>query len=141
MTAASHAARTAADLTVVTGRLMRRLRAESPVPPHHLTALARLRDEGPVTTSGLAARERVRPQSMAHTVADLVAEGLVTRRDDPHDGRKVILDLTDHGMATLEHERLARTSWLADGIEQLLDDTERAVLEQAIVLVARLLDR
>lgn len=126
---------------MVTGCLARRLRAESSVPPHHLTVMARLRDDGPLTTSGLAARERVRPQSMAQTVADLVSDGYVARRADPDDGRKVLLDLTDRGRAALEHERLARASWLTKGIDQHLDDTERAVLEHAIVLLNRLLDR
>ncbi|TQM11207.1 MarR family winged helix-turn-helix transcriptional regulator [Pseudonocardia kunmingensis] len=137
----SEAARTAADLTVVSGCLARRLRAESSVPPHHLAVMARLRDHGAETTSGLAARERVRPQSMAQTVADLVSEGFVVRRDDPDDGRKLLLDLTDRGRVALEHARLARTSWLTTGIEQQLDDAERAVLEHAIVLLNRLLDR
>ena len=38
---------------------------------------------GPQTTSALAAAERVRPQSMAQTIAELEAAGLVARRPRP----------------------------------------------------------
>ncbi|TFV88920.1 MarR family transcriptional regulator [Blastococcus sp. CT_GayMR16] len=103
--------------------------------------LGRLDREGPRTTSRLAISERVRPQSMAATVADLVTAELVTRRPDPEDGRQVLLELTDEGRTVLERERRARTAWLAAAIGAELDEADRAVLDQALVLVRRLLDR
>jgi DNA-binding MarR family transcriptional regulator len=73
-------ARLASELRVVLGQLMRRLRAEHRFPISHGTVLGRLDREGPRSVSDLAAAERVRPQSMAQTVADLEADGLVSRR-------------------------------------------------------------
>ncbi|WP_209309019.1 MarR family transcriptional regulator [Blastococcus sp. CT_GayMR16] len=132
---------TAAELSVVAAQLIRRLRTESAFPAHQLMVLGRLDREGPRTTSRLAISERVRPQSMAATVADLVTAELVTRRPDPEDGRQVLLELTDEGRTVLERERRARTAWLAAAIGAELDEADRAVLDQALVLVRRLLDR
>ena len=53
-----------------------------------MTVLGRLDREGPASISDLAAAERMRPQSMAQTVRDLEAAGLVSRRPDPDDGRR-----------------------------------------------------
>jgi DNA-binding MarR family transcriptional regulator len=132
---------TAAELSVVAAQLIRRLRTESAFPAHQLMVLGRLDREGSRTTSQLAAGERVRPQSMAATVADLAAAGLIDRRPDPGDGRQVLLDLTAQGRTVLAHERRARTSWLAAAIDAELDEPDLAVLDQALALVRRLLDR
>jgi DNA-binding MarR family transcriptional regulator len=132
---------TAAQLSVVAAQLIRRLRTESDFPAHQLMVLGRLERDGPRTTSQLAGSERVRPQSMATTVADLVAGGLVSRRPDPGDGRQVLLELTGEGHTVLDRERSARTSWLAAAIGNELDEGDRAVLDQALVLVRRLLEQ
>jgi DNA-binding MarR family transcriptional regulator len=132
---------TAAELSVVAAQLIRRLRTESAFPAHQLMVLGRLDREGPRTASQLAVSERVRPQSMAATVSDLVATGLVVRRRDPGDGRQILLELSDTGLTVLQRERRARTSWLAAAIAAELDAADRAVLDQALVLVRRLLDR
>jgi DNA-binding MarR family transcriptional regulator len=132
---------TAAELSLVAAQLIRRLRTESDFPAHQLMALGRLERDGPRTTSQLAGDERVRPQSMATTIADLVAAGLISRRPDPGDGRQVLLELTDEGRTVLERERGARTSWLASAIGNQLAEADRAVLDQALVLVRRLLEQ
>ena len=75
----------ASELRVVLGQLMRRLRAEHGFPLSHGAVLGRLDREGPQSVSDLAAAERVRPQSMAQTVGDLEADGLVIRTPDPDD--------------------------------------------------------
>jgi DNA-binding MarR family transcriptional regulator len=132
---------TAAELSVVAAQLIRRLRTESAFPAHQLMVLGRLDREGPRTASQLAISERVRPQSMAATVADLVAAELVVRRRDPGDGRQILLELSDTGVTVLQRERHARASWLSAAIAAELDAADRAVLDQALVLVRRLLDR
>ena len=90
-------ARSASELRVVLGQLVRRLRAEHNFAISHATVLGRLDREGPRTTSALALAERVRPQSMAQTLAELSAAGLVGRRPDPLDGRQILIELTDLG--------------------------------------------
>jgi DNA-binding MarR family transcriptional regulator len=106
-------ARLASELRVVLGQLMRRLRAEHRFPISHGTVLGRLDREGPRSVSDLAAAERVRPQSMAQTVADLEADGLVSRRPDPDDRRRALVELTAQGRSALEADRLNREGWLA----------------------------
>src|SRR5437763_8944241 len=84
----------ASDLRVVLGQLMRRLRAEHRFPISHGAVLGRLDREGAQSVSELAVAERVRPQSMAQTVSDLEADGFVTRRPDPGDRRRAMVELT-----------------------------------------------
>jgi len=131
---------TAGDLAVVAGQLARRLRSRSAFPGHQLIALGHLDREGACTTSRLAALERIRPQSMAQTVAELVAAGAVDRRPDPHDGRQILLEITEDGRRLLERERSARRTWLAEQIAEALDDREQAVLDEAVQLLRRLLE-
>ena len=82
------------QLRTVMSQLVRRYRRDRTLPTSQVSALVWIDGEGPSTTSKLAALEHVRPQSMAHTVGQLEAAGLITRRADPDDGRKVLLDLT-----------------------------------------------
>ena len=78
----------AAELRGVIGQLIRRLRNENLFPLNQASVLGRLDREGPCSVSDLAAAERVRPQSMAQTVGDLEADGLVERSPDPDDRRR-----------------------------------------------------
>ena len=94
------------------GRLVRRLRAEPGAAVGQLAVLGRLDREGPASISDLAAAERMRPQSMAQTVRDLEDAGLVSRRPDPHDGRRSFVELTAAGLETLHATRARREDWL-----------------------------
>jgi DNA-binding MarR family transcriptional regulator len=131
----------AGELRVVLGQLMRRLRAEHGFPLSQGAVLGRLDREGPRSVSALAAAERVRPQSMAQTVGDLEADGLVARSPDPTDGRRALVSLTDAGRATLAADRDKRDGWLAQGIVQELTAQEQDVLARAVALLRRLVDR
>lgn len=128
----------ASDLRGVLGGLVRRLRAEHRFPLSHGTVLGRLDREGPRSVSDLAHAERVRPQSMAQTVADLEADGLVVRRSDPHDRRRAPAELTDQGRLALQADRRRREGWLARAIAEQLSPDEQAVLSQAVPLLRRL---
>ena len=128
----------ASELRVVLGQLMRRLRAEHGFPLTHGAVLGRLDRQGPLSTVELAGAERVRPQSMGQTLAELEAQGLVSRRPDETDGRRTLLDLTDAGRQTLADERARREGWLAQAIEQEFSGEEQEILAQAIPLLARL---
>jgi DNA-binding MarR family transcriptional regulator len=128
----------AAELRVVAGRLMRRLRAEHGFPLSQGSVIGRLDRDGTASIGALAAAERVRPQSMTQTVADLEAEGLIARRPDPGDGRRALIELTDAGRARLGQDRAKREGWLARAIEQELSEGERRLLERALPLLERL---
>ena len=87
-------------------RISRRVRFESTqvVAPHQLSVMARL-DNTALTPRELAEIERVSPPSMTRTVAALVERGLVTRQDDPLDGRQVFISLTTEGASLLRETR------------------------------------
>jgi DNA-binding MarR family transcriptional regulator len=129
----------ASDLRVVIGQLVRRLRAERrDLPLAQMTVLGRLDRVGPCGVSDLAAGERVRPQSMASTVAALLAAGLVSRAPDPGDRRRVLIALTPAGREALAVDRRRREGWLADAIRGDLSPKEQRALADAAVLLARI---
>jgi DNA-binding MarR family transcriptional regulator len=131
----------AGDLRVVLGQLIRRLRAERQgLPLGQVTVLGRIERGGPAGISALAADARVRPQSMAATVTALEAAGLVTRRPDPGDGRRALIELTPPGRDALLADRRRREDWLADAIDRDLSARERRVLAEATELLGRLAD-
>ncbi len=135
--AQSEVARTASELRVVLGQLVRRLRAEHRFPLMHGAVLGRLDREGPQSVSDLAAVERVRPQSMAQVVGDLEADGLVHRRPDPDDRRRALVELTEQGRTTLNEDRRHRVGWLVSAIEEL-PPSEREALARATTILRRL---
>jgi DNA-binding MarR family transcriptional regulator len=128
----------ASELRVVLGRLVRRLRAEHRFPLSHGMVLGRLDRTGPQSVSDLANAEGVRPQSMAQTVGDLEADGLIERRPDPEDGRRALVELTDAGRLVLAGERRRREGWLADAIASEMSLREQALLRDAVELLRRL---
>jgi DNA-binding MarR family transcriptional regulator len=128
----------ASELRVVLGQLSRRLRAEHRIPMSHATVLGRIDRCGPKSVSDLASAERMRPQSMAQTVADMEADGLVERRPDPDDRRRALVTLTVEGAAALLDDRSRREGWLAGAIGEHLSSTEQDVLEEAVELLRRL---
>ncbi len=130
--------RSASELRIVLGQLIRRLRAEHSFSLSQGVVLARLDRQGPQTTSALATAERLRPQSMAQTVADLQASGLVTRTPDPIDRRQVLIALSDEGRRTLAADRRRRDGWLAQAMAEELTPDEQETLIRAVPLLRRL---
>jgi DNA-binding MarR family transcriptional regulator len=131
-------ARTANELRLVLGRLVRRVRAEAALPLGQGAVLGHLDRTGPMTTSDLAAAERVRPQSMARTVAQLVELGLIRAAPHPTDRRKTLLSATAAGRAALEDQRDRRAGWLAEAIAQQLSPAEQRTLARSVELLGRL---
>lgn len=119
---------------------MRRLRAEHGFSLSQGAVLGRLDRDGTTTIGALAAAERVRPQSMAQTVCDLEALGLIARRPDPTDGRRVLVELTESGTDTLAEDRRKREGWLGQAIGEDLSQEEQEVLRRAVTLLRRLAD-
>jgi DNA-binding MarR family transcriptional regulator len=128
------------ELRETLGRVVRRLRAEPGPPLGQHAVLGRLDRDGPASISDLAAESRMRPQSMAQTVKDLEEAGLVTRRPDPHDGRRAFVELTPAGLQTLLDVRATREDWLMRALESELSAGEREELREALALLARLAD-
>jgi DNA-binding MarR family transcriptional regulator len=128
------------ELRETVGRVVRRLRAEPGPSVGRMAVLGRLERDGPSSISDLAARERIRPQSMAQTVGDLEAAGLVSRRPDLTDRRRAFIELTAAGLELLQTTRAGRESWLTEVLEREFDRRERALLHDALVLLGRIAD-
>jgi DNA-binding MarR family transcriptional regulator len=139
--ATSDPALVASELRAVLGGLVRRLRSQHGFPLTHGAVLGRLDRGGPQSVSDLAAAERMRPQSMAQTVSELEADGLVERRADPSDRRRALIELTEQGRSALAADRRAREDWLAQAIERDLSDDERSMLRDAVELLRRLAEQ
>jgi DNA-binding MarR family transcriptional regulator len=63
---------------------------------------------------------------------------MVTRRPDPRDGRRALVELTPEGLATLEADRRDREGWLARAIAEDLDASDRATLKRSVELLRQI---
>ncbi|WNI16094.1 MarR family winged helix-turn-helix transcriptional regulator [Actinacidiphila sp. ITFR-21] len=143
-TPGSLAERTATDLRIAVGPLVRRLRQFRPdgeLTLSQTSALVRLDREGPATASELAAGEGIRPQSMCTIVNALQDRGLVARAHDPHDGRRMVVSLTAAGRDGLHGARRERGRRLALAISEELTPAEQEQLAAAIPLLERITRR
>ncbi len=134
-------ANVAGALRASIGLLLRRLRqvqAEGELTLPESAALTRLDRGGPSTASALARLEQISPQSMGATLGALEARGLVERRPDPQDGRRVLLSVTDSGRQVLQGKRNARTEQLAKALSAGFTPAELRQLEAAAPLLERL---
>ena len=75
---------------------------------------------------------------MGAMIAELQANGLVTRNADPNDRRRQLLSLTKAGGRALADGRAARRTWLAQSIDDKLDTGEQKSLLIALALVRRI---
>jgi DNA-binding MarR family transcriptional regulator len=125
------------ELRVVLGRLMRRLRGEHRFPLTQASVLGWLDRDGPRSIGELAAIESVRPQSMSQTIYELEAEGLIARRPDASDGRRIQVALTARGRKALDADRAAREGWLGTEIGEFTPE-EQEILREAVALLSRL---
>ena len=89
-------------------------------------------------TSALARLEQISPQSMGATLSALEARGLVRRGPDAHDGRRVVLSVTDLGRQLLRDKRDARTGQFARALSAGFTLDELNQLMAAAPLLERL---
>ncbi|NJP95615.1 MarR family transcriptional regulator [Nonomuraea sp. FMUSA5-5] len=131
----------AEDLRQVIGRLVRAARAADTMPPGEAAILGHLDRGGPRTTAELAHLRGVTHQAAAKSVKELLGDDLVRAEPHPHDGRKLLLHITDRGRARLQRERAQRAGWLDAAIRDTLSPEERRRLRECVPLLARLTDR
>ena len=139
-------AEVAGALRVSVGMLVRKLKQVSAAGDEELTlpetsALSRLDRGGPATSSDLARLERISPQSMGATIAALEQRGLIERDRDPHDGRRIVLSVTDAGLQVVRDRRGARTAQIARALAAGFTPGELAQLRAATPLLERLAER
>jgi DNA-binding MarR family transcriptional regulator len=129
----------AARLRLSATRLARILRqqADLGLTPSQITALATVGREGPLTLGALADTEHVTPPSMTKVVERLEGLGLIERRIDPVDRRRVLAAVTPAGEAALATARARKDALLSTRIAEL-DPDELARLAAALDVLDRL---
>jgi DNA-binding MarR family transcriptional regulator len=132
------AAELANELRLALRGVTRGWRGAYHIPLAHTAVLVRLDRGGATYVSALATAEHVRPQSMAQTIAELEGQGLVDKRDDPTDGRRLLIEITAEGRRRLDEDRRRRQDWLSDAIDAELSDADRTSIDAAIPLLRRL---
>jgi DNA-binding MarR family transcriptional regulator len=139
-------AEVAGALRVSVGMLVRKLkqvqvRGDDDLTLPETSALSRLDRGGPATSSDLARLERISPQSMGATIAALEQRGLIARDRHPHDGRRIMLSLTDAGRQVVRDRRGARTEQIARALADGFTPEELAQLRAVTPLLERLAER
>ncbi|MFG2379315.1 MarR family winged helix-turn-helix transcriptional regulator [Streptomyces sp. NPDC048504] len=132
----------ASALLASIGVLVRRARqvpVEGGLTMPERSALSRLDRAGPTTSSALAREAQITAQAMGATLNALRTRGLVERRPDPDDGRRVVLTVTDAGRQALRNKRNARAELLARALTGgAFTPTELEQLAAAAPLLERL---
>jgi DNA-binding MarR family transcriptional regulator len=131
----------ASALQVSIGLFVRRLRhtsVEAELSLPGISALSHLERAGSATTSDLARAGQITPQAMGATLAVLEERGLVERRPDPCDGRRVVMSVTNAGREALTNKRNARTRQLAKALAGRFTQAEVETLRAAAPLIERL---
>jgi DNA-binding MarR family transcriptional regulator len=119
-------------------RRLRQVRVPGGLSQPESQALAKLVREPPTSSADLARAEGISAQSMGATVAALETQGLVTRRSDPDDGRRILLVPTPAGRRLAEDKRTARSEQLGRALAAGFSDDELERLLAAAPLLERL---
>lgn len=131
------------ELRLSIHRMTRRMRQQQPEDDLTLTqisALAIIWREGPITAGELAQREQVRPPSITRVVDGLEAARMVVRKDNPADGRQVLVEITSSGRARMESYVEAREAWLAQQLRDL-SAKDQEILHRASAILNDLASR
>jgi DNA-binding MarR family transcriptional regulator len=133
----------AAALRVAIGMLYRRLRQATPteLTLAESSTLSRLERGGPASSSELARYDRISPQSMGVTVAALEDRGLIERRRDPGDGRRIVLSITEAGRRLIHDKRGERTGQIAAALGGGFSGDELTQLKAVVPLLERLAEK
>ena len=134
----------ALDVHNAVSMLLRRLKQErvaSGLSLPESATLGRLDRSGDATAADLARAEQISPQSMGATLAGLEQRGLVQRRPDPRDGRRVLLSISAAGRAAMQDKRSARAEQFAAALGETFTQDELRTLATAAPLLQRLAER
>jgi DNA-binding MarR family transcriptional regulator len=107
--------------------------------PRETQALVRLSDHGPMGQQALGAALDIDASNLVALLNDLEAEGLISRRRDPQDRRRHVVEISSRGEKVVDEVERAST-----GVESeffaALSDEERVVLQRLLARVAESTD-
>src|SRR3989440_12995511 len=94
--------------------------------PRHVAALIELRDHGELTQQSLCGQLHLDPTNLVAILNELEQRGFATRRRDPEDRRRHLVEVSKKGIAVIE-----KVSEVMDGVEDdLLEGFSPAEREQ-----------
>jgi len=109
-----------------------------------LLTLSTLEREGPVRVTTLATAANIGQPAMTELIQRLERHGLVTRVDDPEDGRVALVSLSDAGRALRGDQQRERRDRLAVLLTALPAEDEAALnlaMRVALPIIRRLIDQ
>ena len=99
--------------------------------PRHVAALIELRDHGQLSQQSLCGRLHVDPTNLVAILNELEQRGYATRRRDPEDRRRHIVEVSKKGLGVIE-----KASKVMDEVEEELleglDASERDALADSL---------
>jgi DNA-binding MarR family transcriptional regulator len=105
--------------------------------PRHVAALIELRDHGELTQQSLCGQLHLDPTNLVAILNELEQKGFATRRRDPEDRRRHLVEVSKKGIAVLE-----KVSEVMDGVEDdLLEGFEPAERKQLEGLLTSIWER
>jgi DNA-binding MarR family transcriptional regulator len=105
--------------------------------PRHVAALIELRDRGELTQQSLCGQLHLDPTNLVAILNELEQRGYATRRRDPEDRRRHLVEVSQKGLAVIE-----KVSEVMDGVEaDLLEGFEPADREQFENLLTSIWER
>jgi DNA-binding MarR family transcriptional regulator len=107
------------------------------VRPRHVAALIELRDRGELTQQALCGQLHLDPTNLVAILNELELRGYATRRRDPEDRRRHLVEISSKGVAVIE-----KVSEVMDGVEEdLLDGLKPLEREQLEGLLTSIWER
>jgi DNA-binding MarR family transcriptional regulator len=105
--------------------------------PRHVAALIELRDGGELTQQSLCGQMHLDPTNLVAILNELEERGYATRRRDPEDRRRHLVEVSKKGIAVID-----KVSEVMDRVEDdLLDGFEPAEREQLEALLTSMWER
>src|SRR3954452_3028637 len=102
--------------------------------PRHVAALIELRDRGELTQQALCGQLHLDPTNLVTILNELETRGYATRRRDPDDRRRHLVEVSKKGLAVIE-----KVSEVMDGVEDDLlaglEPAERAQVEPLLTSI------
>ncbi len=92
-----------------------------------LRLLTFLRDDGDLTMTEMSRRLGVTPRAVTTLATCLESAGMLTRQDNPRDGRSTVLHITDAGQQTTERLWDAHRDAIASVVDKLTDHQKAAL--------------
>lgn len=90
--------------------------------------------------SEMAEMVKIKAQSMSQIINKLGESNLIIKTPSETDKRKILISLSEVGRQLVEQTRHERDEWLNDAIEQTLTPAEKKVLQEAVLLIDKLIE-